>query len=91
MLIITDDRDDSSILSEIDPDLNMLFDMNDTIQNSSRYLDASHFRKSFVKYKHNFSILKANIRGMATKLDKLKLFIDDLEYTFPIIGITEPG
>ena len=39
-LIITDDRDDSSILSEIDPDLNMLFDMNDTIQNSSRYLDA---------------------------------------------------
>ena len=32
-LIIIDDRDDSSILSEIDPDLNMLFDMNDTIQN----------------------------------------------------------
>ena len=30
-LVITDDRDDSSILSEIDPDLNMLFDMNDTI------------------------------------------------------------
>ena len=52
-LIITDDRDD--------PDLNMLFDMNDTIQNSSRYLDASHFRKSFVKYKHDFSILNANI------------------------------
>ena len=50
-LIITDDRDDSSILSEIDPDLNILFDMNDTIQNSSRYLDASRFRKSFVKYK----------------------------------------
>ena len=46
-LIITDDRDDSSILSEIDPDLNMLFGMNDTIQNSSRYLDASHFRKSY--------------------------------------------
>ena len=49
-LIITDDRDDSSILSEIVPDVNMLFDMNDTIQNSSRYLDASHFRKSFIKY-----------------------------------------
>ena len=67
----------------------MLFDMNDTIQNSSRYLDANHFRKSFAKYKHNFSILNANIRGMATTLDKLKRFIDDLEYTFPIIGITE--
>ena len=69
-LIITDDRDDSSILSKINhPDLNMLFDMNDTIQNSSRYLDANHFRKSFVKYKHDFSILNANIRGMAANLD----------------------
>ena len=26
---------------------------------------------------------------MTANLDKLKLFIDDLEYTFPIIGITE--
>ena len=68
-LIITDDRDDSSILSEIVPDLNILFDMNDTIQNSSRYLDASQFHKSFVKYKHDFSILNANIRGMAANLD----------------------
>ena len=67
----------------------MLFDMNDTTQNSSRYLDASHFRKSFVKYKNNFSILNANFRGMAASLYKLKLLIDDLEYTFPIIGITE--
>ena len=67
----------------------MLFDMNDTIQNSSRYLDASHFRKSFVKYKNDFSILNANIRGMAANLDNLKLLIGDLEYTFPIIGITE--
>ena len=76
-LIITDDRDDSSILSVIDHDLHMLFGMNDTIQNSSRYLDASHFRKSFVKYKNDFSILNANIRGMAANLDKLQLFIDD--------------
>ena len=63
--------------------------MNDTIQNSSRYLGASHFRKSFVKYKHDFSILNANIRDVDANLDKLKQLIDDLEYTFPIIGITE--
>ena len=89
MLIITDDRDDNSIVSYIYPDLKMLFAMNATIQHSSRYLDASHFRKSFVKYKNDFSILNANIRGMAANLDKLKLLIDDLGYTFPIIGITE--
>ena len=87
--LIIEDRDDNSILSEIDPDLNMLFNMNDTIKNSSRYFDTSHFRTSFHKYKHYFSILNANIRGMATNLDKLKLFIEDLDYTFPIIGITE--
>ena len=54
----------------------MLFDINDILQNSSRYFDDSHFRKSFVKYKHDFSILNANIRGMATNLDKLKLLIE---------------
>ena len=30
--LIIEDRDDNSILSEIDPDLNMLFNMNDTIK-----------------------------------------------------------
>ena len=44
---------------------------------------------TFVEYKHDFSILNANIRDMAANLDKLKLLIDDLEYTFPIIGITK--
>ena len=33
--IISEDRDDGSILSDIDPDLNILFNMNDTIHNSS--------------------------------------------------------
>ena len=65
--------------------------MNNTIKNSSRYFDTSHFRTSFEKYKHYFSILNANIRGMATTLDKLKLFIEDLDYTFPIIGLQKPG
>ena len=65
--------------------------MNDTIQNSSPYLYASHFHKSFVKYKHNFSIINANIRDMATDLDKLKLFIDDLEYTFQLLELRKPG
>ena len=39
--LIIEDRDDNSILSEIDPDLNMLFNMNDTIKNSSRYFDVT--------------------------------------------------
>ena len=33
------------------------------------------------------SILNANIIGMVTNLDKLKLFIDDLDYTFEITEI----
>ena len=70
--LIIEDRDDSSILAEIDPDLNMLFNMNDTIKNSSLYFDTSHFRTSFEKYTNYFSILTANIRGMATNLNKIK-------------------
>ena len=45
--IISEDRDDGSILSDIDPDLNILFNMNDTIHDSSRYYDNCSFRATF--------------------------------------------
>ena len=63
--------------------------MNDTIKNSSRYFDNSTFRITFNKYTNTFSILNANIRGVSTNLDTFKLLLDDLDYTFPIIGLTE--
>ena len=88
-LIIDEDRDDGNILTDIDSDLNMLYNMNDTINNSSRYFDNNTFRITFNKYKNKFSILNANIRGISTNLDKFKLLPDDLDYTFPIIGLTE--
>ena len=67
--IICKDRDDGSILSDIDPDLNILFNMNDTIHNSSLYYDNCSFRATFNKHTHIFSMLNANIRGIATNLD----------------------
>ena len=88
-LIIDEDRDDGSILTDIGPDLNMLYNMNNIINNSSRYFDNSTFRTTSNKYKNKFSILNVNIRGVATNLDKFKLLLDDLDYTFPIIGLTE--
>ena len=81
-LIQDEDRDDGSILTDIYPDLNM----NDIINNSSRYFDNSTFRTTFNKYKNKFYILNANIRGISTNLDKFKLLLDNLDYTFPIIG-----
>ena len=87
--IIGKDRDDGSILSDIDPDLNIVFNMNDTIHNSSRYYDTCSFRATFNKHTHIFSMLNANIRGIATNLDKFKFLLDDLYYFFPIIGLTE--
>ena len=63
--------------------------MNGIINNSSRYFDNSTFRATFNIYKNKFSIVNANIRGVSTNLDKFKLLIDDLDYTFPIIGLTE--
>ena len=71
-LIFDRDRDDGSILSDIDPDINILFNMNDTIQNSSKYIDNSLFRTTFKMYKNNFPILNANSRGMVTHFDNLK-------------------
>ena len=41
--IITEDRNDDSVLSDIDPDLNILFNMNDTIQYSSRSMTIVRF------------------------------------------------
>ena len=87
--IIGKDRDDGSILSDIDPDLNILFNMNDTIHNSSRYYDNCSFRATFNKHTHIFSMLNANIRGIATNLEKFKFLLDDLDHSFPIIGLTE--
>ena len=87
--IITEDRDDGSMLSDIDPDLNMLFNMNDTIQYSSRYYDNCTFHISFNKHTNIFSMLHANIRGIATNLDKFKFIMDDLDNSFPIIGLTD--
>ena len=61
--VITEDRDDGSMLSFITPDLNMLFNMNDTIKYSSRYYDNCTFRTSFKTHTNMFSMLNANIRG----------------------------
>ena len=87
--IIGKDQDDGSILSDIDLDLNILFNMNDTIHNSSRYYDTCSFCATFNKHTHIFLMLDANIRGIATNLDTFKFLLDDLDQPFPIIGLTE--
>ena len=38
---------------------------------------------------NKLSILNANIRGMRTNLDDFKVLLKNLNYTFPIIGVTE--
>ena len=76
-------------MSDINPDLNILFNTKDTIHNSSRYYDKCTFRATFDKHTNIFSMLHANIRGTATHLDKLKFFLDDLDNPIPIIGPTD--
>ena len=50
-LIFDPDGDNGSLLSDMEPDINILFNMNDTIQNSSKYMDNSLFRTTFKMYK----------------------------------------
>ena len=78
-IIRDDDRYDGSILSDIDPDLNILFNMNNAINNPSKYFDRHMFLCPFNKYKNNCSILNTNIRGTVTNIDTLKFILDDLE------------
>ena len=72
------------IISKIDPDLNISYYINDTIQNSSRYYGTGSFIDTFKNLTNKLSILNANIRGMRTNLDDFKVFQKNLNYTFPI-------
>ena len=67
----------------------MLYYINDAIQTSSRYYDTSSFRDTFTNLTNKLSILNANIRGVRTNLDDFKVFLNNINYTFPIIGVTE--
>ena len=87
-MIMIEDRNDGTVLSDKDPDLNMLYNMNDAINISIRYYDSYLFRSTFHFCKTPFSILNANIRGMGTNLDNFKFFLDDLNTNLPIIGVT---
>ena len=78
-----------NVLSKIDPDLNMLYNVNDRINNSSKYYDNKSFGSTFTNINSHFSVLNANIRGMSTNLYDLKLLLNSLNFTFPNIGITE--
>ena len=90
-LNIIEDRSDESILSKIDPDLNMLCNINDRIKHSSKYFNNKTFGSTFSNciVNNKFSMLNANIRGMASNFDDFKLLLGSLNYDFPIIGITE--
>ena len=67
----------------------ILYYINDAIQNSSRYYDTSSFRDTFKNLTNTLSIVNANIRGMRTNMDDFKVLPKNLNYTFPIIGVTE--
>ena len=84
-MITIDDRNDGTILSDIDPDVNILYNMNDAINTSSQYYDSYLFRSTFQFCRTQFSILNATIKGMVTNLDNFKFFLDDLINNFPII------
>ena len=69
----------------------MLYNINDRIKNSSKYVNANTFGSTFSNsiVNNTFSMLNANIRGMASNLDDFKQLLGSLKYDFPIIGITE--
>ena len=61
-IIIIDDRDYGTILSDIDPDLNILFNMDSTTSTSSRYYDSCLSDSLFISWFLNIN-LNANNTG----------------------------
>lgn len=69
-ITVLDEDSDESVLSKIDPDLNMLYNFNDAIQYSSSYYNFHNFNMNIKS--NSFSILNANIRGVSSNLDEIK-------------------
>ena len=79
------DRYDQSLLNNIDPDINFI----DAIKNAkSRYYCAKQFNANY-KRNNNLSFLHTNIRSIPRNFKDMNIYLEHLEHTFPIIGITE--
>ena len=79
------DRYDQSLLNDIDPDINFM----NTIKNAkSLYYCDKQFNGKF-KGNCNLSLLHSNIRSIARNFSDMNIYLEHLEHTFQIIGITE--
>ena len=79
------DRYDQSLLNDIDPDINFI----NAIKNAkSLYYCDKQFNGKF-KGNCNLSLLHSNIRSIARNFSDMNIYLEHLEHTFQIIGITE--
>ena len=77
------ERYDRSILNDIDPDVNFLYD-----GLKSLYYSPNTFKDKY-KNNSNLSILTSNVRSIPKNFQDLNMFLASLKYDFSIIGITE--
>ena len=79
-------------LNDIDPDLNLYNEMNLHIGSRCSYFLEHSFKSkvSSMDIEGNmFSLCHMNIRSMKKNLYKLDAYLDTLDYTFTVIGLSE--
>ena len=79
------DRPDQSILHDIDPDYNHLNAVNSI---NSEYYNESSFNRKYGNSR-NFSIFHLNIRSVISHFRELLGYLDTLDITFKVIGLSE--
>ena len=79
------DRPDQSILHDIDPDYNHLNAVNSI---NSKYYNESSFNRNYGNSR-NFSTFHLNIRSVISHFRELLGYLDTLDITFKVIGLSE--
>ena len=88
---LNEDSDDIP-LTDLDPDLQFYNNMQHILYNNSDYFDECSFNKSVVKKfnnKNTFSLFHLNIRSLPANLSNMLCYLDNLQFDFDIIGISE--
>ena len=73
-LVLLDVTNDESILSKIDPDINLLYQNNEAVSHFSKsYCNADAFKHEILAKKSSFSIFHANVRTFPRILTPLAI------------------
>ena len=83
------ENDDIYPLDEIDPDVHFHNELSYNLSSNCRYYHEMEVRNNKNALHEYFSVCHINIRSIKSNLESFKHYMECLDFTFPIIGVTE--